>query len=213
MGNLRALSRMPVQVPIYAAVLSRHEPSTAGRGRRQYRLTPVEGPGSGRGRRAARAGPSRPPVAARARATASRGQGSCDKRQRSARTAAQTALPSGLDLLLGRLAGSGALAPQTLITLRCTRRYLELPGHLDGRRRPDGCRRRADRQRLHSDDRHGRRGAQRQASRAAARSSTRTRPRARSRLARTSPSTQAARCSRPRPERRPATSCPSARTW
>ena len=37
-------------------------------------------------------------------------------RDDSARTAAQTALPTGLDLLLGRLAGSGALSPQTLIT-------------------------------------------------------------------------------------------------
>ena len=115
MGNLRALSRMPVQVPIYAAVLfatSLLLPVAAGASTGSHPSKAPAPAAVGAQLAPARLAPqsrrelARQRPAGRAHAT----------RHRSARTAAQTALPSGLDLLLGRLAGSGALSPQTLIT-------------------------------------------------------------------------------------------------
>ena len=115
MGNLRALSRMPVQVPIYAAVLfatSLLLPVAAGASTGSHPSKAPAPAAVGAQLAPARLAPqsrrelARQRPAGRAHAT----------RHHSARTAAQTALPTGLDLLLGRLAGSGALAPQTLIT-------------------------------------------------------------------------------------------------
>ena len=112
MGNLRALSRMPVQVPIYAAVLfatSLLLPVAAGASTGSH---PSKAPAPAAV--GAQLAPARLAPQSRRELARQRPAGRAHvTRDHSARTAAQTALPTGLDLLLGRLAGSGALAPQT----------------------------------------------------------------------------------------------------